>query len=554
MTPKQFLKAYKKHGSVKAVARNTGLTYYAARKVYAQAVEEGLINDLGPGAKNKRQLKDPESDFKEPVIEGSTKALKTKVFDIPKKGVKRYLFTCAQNNTELHGPLWENLKVLAKHYKAKINIARFTYVKSGLGARGDKAQITTKEKLYGAKDMVWVPEIYEHLSDERIEVAPGLVWCGEMNILPTAIRPLSGLEVYTGRKSGIFPHVKIALESIASGRDEGTKFNYTTGTITKRNYIQRKAGLKAEFHHCYGALLVEVDSDGDWFARQINGDSRGTIYDLDICVKEGVLSEGNRPKAILWGDVHEAEIDKDLEELIWSELGMLNQLKPEEQHMGDVLAFRSKSHHEIKNPHIQFKRYVEDQFNVQKEVERAGSFLVRATRDWCSTIVVDSNHHHHLGRWLMEQNGLYDPVNAEFWLLMQTKVYECIRKGEEPIYIDEAFKALDFRLPVIFLEQDESHIICPDANGGIECGMHGDLGPNGSRGGALQFAKMGRKANTGHTHQARIVDGIYVSGTCSLLNPDWTRGPGAWSHSHVLTYQNGKRTIITCWNGKYKAE
>jgi hypothetical protein len=152
-----------------------------------------------------------------------------------------------------------------------------------------------------SEEIKWAPEIDNYHSDERLEIAPGLVWCGEQNIIPTAERPLRGLEVYTGRKSGIIPHVKIAMESIPSSKHAPTKFNYTTGTVTQRNYIQRKAGLKAQFHHCYGALLVEVDADGNWFCRQINADSDGMIYDLDICVHGKVLTTGNNVEAITWG-------------------------------------------------------------------------------------------------------------------------------------------------------------------------------------------------------------------------------------------------------------
>jgi hypothetical protein len=106
---------------------------------------------------------------------------------------------------------------------------------------------------------------------------------------------------------------------------------------------------------------------------------------------------------------------------------------------------------------------------------------------------------------------------------------------------------------VWFMDEDQSYVICEDANGGIECGMHGHLGPNGARGGAAAFAKMGRRANVGHTHQAGIYDGIYTAGTSSNLNMGYNRGPSSWSHSHVVTYPNGKRAIYTLWRGKWKA-
>ncbi|KKK55344.1 hypothetical protein LCGC14_3075480, partial [marine sediment metagenome] len=189
--------------------------------------------------------------------------------------VRRYILTCAQNNTHLNEPVWRNLLALARHYDAAVMVSRFVYDKR-THSNMDKDKFAPGRA--DPSEVSWAPEIVPYLCDERVELAPSLVFCGEMNILPTAVRPLSGIEAYTGRKSGIFPHVKVAMESVPSGKYEGTKINYTTGTVTQRNYIQRKAGLKADFHHVYGGLLVEVDGDGNWFARQLNADGEGTIY------------------------------------------------------------------------------------------------------------------------------------------------------------------------------------------------------------------------------------------------------------------------------------
>ena len=104
-----------------------------------------------------------------------------------------------------------------------------------------------------------------------------------------------------------------------------------------------------------------------------------------------------------------------------------------------------------------------------------------------------------------------------------------------------------------FLREDESFVICPDAGGGIEAGMHGHLGPNGSRGSPLPLSRIGRKANTAHTHSSGIYDGLYVGGTKSRLDVGWNAGPTSWSHSDVVTYETGKRAIITTRNGKWRA-
>jgi hypothetical protein len=195
----------------------------------------------------------------------------------------------------------------------------------------------------------------------------GPVWCGELNILPTAARPLSGLEVYTGRASMIVPHTHLAMQSIAT-IGGAAKLNYTTGTVTQRNYIQRKEGFKAEFHHCYGGLLVEVDDEGHWWVRQLNADSDGTIYDLDVKVSGGKVTTGNRVEAITFGDVHVANIDDDVAKATWGKGGMVDKLRPKYQILHDVLDFYSRSHHTLKDPYKAFKRHMEGAADVAKEV------------------------------------------------------------------------------------------------------------------------------------------------------------------------------------------
>lgn len=551
-----FAKLYDENGkSIRAMTRILGISNRVVDRMLDEAIAAGCFKTLPPTSKTKTV---EEKMVK--LTEGRVAPPKVRQFSRPAPGqVNRYIFTCAQNDTKIHSKLWENILALAEHYGAEVFVSRFTYMKSGLGARGDKAQFTKKgETLYGGDSLTWDPALDPYILDERAKVATGLEWCGEQNILPTKARPLSGFETYTGRSSGIFPHPKIAMESIASSRHEPTKFNYTTGCVTLRNYIQRTAGLKAEFHHVYGALLVEVDSDGDWFCRQLKGSNDGTIHDLDLRVKNGIVEKGDWVEAVLWGDIHVANLDTVVSDVAFGPGGILDTLKPKYQFMGDVLDFRSRSHHDIKDPHIVFHKHVWGLEDVEQELVDTGLFLADTRRPWCQTVVVDSNHHNHLGRWLKEQNGLKDPVNAEFWMRMQTRVLELIRQTGKPDcnYLREGLQVVGADTDSIrFLDEDESFVICSrDGEGGIECGLHGDLGPNGSRGSSRNLSRSGRKANIGHSHSANIVDGIYQAGTFSILNPDYTRGPSSWSHSYIVTYGNGARFVGTVTNGKWRAD
>ena len=546
----RFADAYNKYGTIRAAAARLDLSVgKSTHKRYKRALAAGLIQRPGSDrARTREELK--------AVVDGHVREMAVTELELPPKGkVRRYILTCAQNNTRLHRVAWENLLALARHHDARVVVSRFIYDKR-MQTQMDKDAIAPGRAH--SSEITWEPELLPYLADDRVTLAPGLVWCGEMNILPTAVRPLSGMEAYTGRKSAIFPHVKLAMESVPSGKYEATKLIYTTGTVTQRNYIQRKAGLKADFHHCYGGLLVEVDSDGDWFVRQLNADGSGSIYDLDLRVSGGQVTSDHTPAAITWGDAHVSQIDPVVAKLAWNEGGMLDTLRPHHQFLHDVFSFRSRNHHDRRDHHMSFRRYVAGADDVVEELEQTGAFIQMIERPWCRTIVVESNHDNALGRWLRDEPGWYarDPQNALIFLRCQLMAYQAMKdETANFLLIEQALQrygGLDADA-ARFLREDESFIICPDAGGGIECGMHGHLGPNGARGGANVFARMGRKANVGHSHQAGIRDGVYTAGTSSLLDLEYNRGPSSWSHSHVLTYANGKRAILTLWNNKWRA-
>ena len=462
--------------------------------------------------------------------------------------MKRYIVTSAQNNTKVHTAVWDNLMVLAAEYRAEIMVARYHY-ETRFHKASAKPGTTTDE------EMLWFdPRVVPYVVDRRITLAPGLEWCGEVQILPTAKRPISGFEAYTGRHSCILPHAKFAMQSIASGKNEGTKLIFTSGTVTRKNYLQKKAGLLAEFHHGFGGLLVEVTDEGQWFVRQLNADGRGAIHDLDARVANGKLTRGNRVEAIVWGDCHVRRADKTVEKLAWGEDGMLEILRPKHQIFHDLLDFRSRNHHEIDSGHRRFERHVagKAEDNVAEEIKEAAKALVARSRPWCKSVVVASNHDEALTRWLDTADYRTDPANALFFLRLQTDLYEAMA-NKVPLHVFEHAMRTSGVVTGRFLKTDESYIVCPDANGGIELGMHGHLGPNGTRGGPENLARMGRKAVVGHSHSASIVDGVYVTGTSSQFDMGYNKGPSSWTHSHVVIYPNGKRAVVTMWKGRWRA-
>jgi hypothetical protein len=101
-----------------------------------------------------------------------------------------------------------------------------------------------------------------------------------------------------------------------------------------------------------------------------------------------------------------------------------------------------------------------------------------------------------------------------------------------------------------FLKADESFLT---ANRKIENGQHGNHGPAGRFGTPENLSKMARKANTAHTHSTGIYDGLFVAGTLSMIRWEYTKGPTSWSNTNILTYSNGKRSLVTIYNNKWRA-
>lgn len=471
-------------------------------------------------------------------------------------GVRRWLLTVAQNNTRLHAKFWENLTAFSDFIGAEIMVARCTYDIQNY--RDSKAKAIAGQSAREIDHGLWYPdEIAPYVVDvgDRRALAPDLVFVAD-NMLPTVAEPLAGMDTYTGAASTILPHPQIAMRSIPTMRDQPAKFLYTTGAVTLRNYLPLKTGNKASFHHCYGALLVEKDeASEEWWCRQINAeDASGSFYDLDVMVADGKVTEGHRPEAVNWGDIHCAALSDIIIDGVWGEGGMVDALRPHLQAFHDSLDFRARSHHELGNWVRMLERHRDGRGSVEQEMLEVAEFLKTAHRDYAISLVVNSNHDRHFDRWLNEASWKTDPENAPFYLRAAAA------RAEAVLNHDDTFNTLEWAArrygcpeAVRFLKEDESYRVCEHA-GGIELGLHGDRGANGARGTEAGLKKLPFKANIGDKHRAGIFQGLYVAG----VMPDedafaYAKGPGAWSRSIILTHSNGKRQIVTMRGTRWRA-
>ena len=516
MNSKTILAALKKHKSQRAAAKALGIprTTFQEHLKKAQSVQ-----------------------FTEKKI---AKPIVVKHKALP---VQRFILTSAQDRTKVHMPFLNNLIAYAKHLDAQLLISGYTY---------SHALFTE----YHDKNTSWyVDEVQPYLTNDHYEIGTHISFCGEMNIRPSATTPLSGLESYTRERWGIFPHAKVQLKSLSTMKDSIAKIIMTTGTVTKPNYLRMKDGLKAQFHHVYGAVLVEITEDGAFFCRHLLGNKKdGSFYDLNKLVKDETVTEGHSALAITWGDIHIEKIDPEVASAsFFANDSLLNVLKPSYQFIHDLIDFKARNHHNIKDPHHMFEMWWNGEEVISDTIYEAADFLVGIERKGCQTVVVESNHDLALNKWLKTADYRDDPANAVFFLKSQLEVYQRIAEGSKDFSLLEcAIKASHKEVNATFLKQDDSFVIAK-ANGGIECGMHGHLGMNGAKGSSRSFSKMGPKANMGHTHSAEIFDGIYTAGVTGSLDMGYNKGPSSWTHTHIVTYPNGKRALLTYNKGKFYA-
>ncbi len=455
-----------------------------------------------------------------------------------------FVFTSAQSNTFLNEKFWNSLMHLVADKGAQLHVSRFTYNKQSYGKQSVKPGTHDD-----AEDDLWFdPRIEPYVSDESLQITPDLVWCGELNIIPTRVDPIMGFENYGRGSSVILPHTKMHMRSIPTMKYEEPRFAYTTGTVTARNYIEKAAGQKASLHHVYGALLVEVDRDtGTWWARQLNADNEGNIYDLTTrYTPEGKTKFPIRVEVVTHGDLHGYKLDLGTHAVA---VDVVQTLKPNHQVFHDTIDFMPRNHHNIKDPHFLHKMHAGGLGNVEQEFEYISAHMVDYQTEDCKYWIITSNHDQAIEGWLRNTTAFYDPENMEFWLRLNYNSAFNRRIGYKP----KPF-ATEIKLKLMkagaeagawqVIDEDESLKIA-----GIEHGMHGHLGPNGARGNPKNLRTAG-KANTGHTHSAGIVDGVYTAGVYGELDMGYNKGLSSWSHSFILTYANGKRTICTIKDGK----
>jgi len=452
-------------------------------------------------------------------------------------GARTFVITSAQNATPPNLEFLGCLRTMAAAKKAELIVCPYRY-------RNATSAWTEAQQ----QAEWWSPEFLPYLLNTRLEVAPGLVLLADVSIQPTASEPLSGFDAMTGMASGIVGHPKVALQSIAGPGSGAAKLMLSSGACTLPNYTSTKAGKQGEFHHSYSAVVVEVD-DAGYHVRHVSFDSStSTVVDLaHEYHADGRVEEAERPVAIVLGDVHVGTTAEHVDRATFGAGGIVEYLQPEHIVAGDVMDSMSCNPHSAGDPFIATALAGSDRDDVRAEVEAAWQWMVNRTPAGCTFVAVADNHGDMLRRWLCSPSVDWkrDPRNAAFYLELAGKlVASAHMTSGGPRYagaLKTAFEALPMPADksIRVLNEDESFVLA-----GVELGIHGNRGPNGSRGSIRNLRRLGHKSVIGHSHTAGISEGTYQVGTSTELRLGYNAGPSSWSHAHCVVHANGKRQML----------
>ena len=449
-----------------------------------------------------------------------------------KGGSSLFVVTSAQDTTGPFRPFFESLKVYCDSRGAELIIIPVHYKNVSLYTAGQEYK------------KAWHPDIEPYLIDQRVSLG-GLDVMANIKVAATAANPLSDLDSIGGGRWTIFGHSQMAMEPVPTAGSKRPKRMYTTGSVTQKNYSETKYGAKAEFHHVFGALVVELDGRRV-FIRQLNADSTGGFYDLDKHYTAEGVTEGHRPASLTTGDEHVKWMRPSVKRATYTdEDSIVKTLRPEVIVRHDVIDAYAVSHHHLNDPLTQYKKHHKGDNCARSELDQCVDFINATTPDDSETWIVASNHHDHIDKWLARASANADHHNADLILELQAKQRQAIRDGTDirafPIYLGERltckYRILDRNTPAMIK--------------GVDHSQHGDVGTGGSKGSARALSKAAHKMTLGHSHVARIVKSVYQAAS-SAGELEYYKGLGAHTNTHVLQYPNGKRTLIDIFNGRWR--
>lgn len=486
----------------------------------------------GPAAPVQKKPRVKLSDLRFPLSDERKEAIAS---------ARRVVVTSALNNSGYSRRYWDALLRYCKANKAELVVLPVRYKNPTNRVDG---------KIIDDRAW-WHPDLVPYMTDDFIELHEHVWIMGHVRIQATATHPLTGLDTISRGASAVFGHGQLSMRMVPTPHNKLPKVLYSTGSVSLPNYSETKAGIKGEFHHATSAIVVEIDGPR-FHVRELSADDSGGFYDLDTYYGPEKIYRRQHVAALITGDEHVIFSDPACRAATYeSKDSIAKTLRPEYIVRHDVGDMYSIGHHGRKSPAKQIAKHLAGEASLEEELGDVADHIDATTSKGATNLVVSSNHHDHLMRWLNETTMLDEPWNAKLWHKLWGLVLDTMEMGPggarygDPfaLYLQDRVKA-----PTEFLPPDSDRTIC-----GIAVGFHGHHGLNGARGSIRAYGKIGIKSVIGHSHTPGICHGVYQVGTSSQLKLEYTHGPSSWAHCHCIIHHNGRRQLVFVVDGHWRA-
>ena len=457
---------------------------------------------------------------------------------------KYHLITSAQNNTPIDKNVWRTILQMKEAMGASLYVLPTLY-------KNPTSRLDPQEE----DDGVWYPaEVLPYLVEGDISLHQHLRILGHVRIQATAVNPLTGLEGISHAQSGIVGHAQVVMRVIPTPQRSLPKMMLTTGSVSQKNYSKTKAGIKADFHHSAGVVVVEIQDKGVFHMRSCVADSKGTICDLDQWYSPlGVKPTGRWP-ALIVGDEHALFADPLIKAATYTDADSMVALgRPKVIVRHDILDSYAVSHWHKNNVLIRYVKSLKGFDSIADEMKLTYEHVDETTPPNTQNLIVASNHDDHVWRWMNEVEWRNDLANARIYHELWADVLEQadwdptygVKDPESPFAL---WASKRMKSNTRFLMRDDVETIM-----GIIISLHGDKGPSGSRGSIVNLSKMGVRAVIAHLHTPGIEKGCYQVGV-STGTLGYARGsPSSWLPCNAIIQPNGKRQLVPLIHGRYCA-
>lgn len=375
----------------------------------------------------------------------------------------------------------------------------------------------------------------------------------QFHVKPNAIDPVTGLQRFAQReRTQVFASPKQRMKAIADTSRTHTKFLITTGALTHPNYStgddnsaeRRRLGAIAQRDHVLGGLVVEVANRDTYYMRHITSNGTGSFVDLGTKYDGREITEGIQPDAMVLGDYHCGRTDRDV---LRATYGMIDDLKPRKLVLHDYFDGHSVSHHVEKEPITQAILQRDDygHDSLEQELRQCYDELQVLSDMTDEVVVVMSNHHEFLWRWLNEGRFMKDTKNARFAFKLASHMAE--KDENDPVEFGIRMMGRLAR-NIRFLKRTDDFKVR-----GYQLGAHGDKGVGLGYGSITSKENDFGQSISGHVHQAQTQRRTHTVGTMLPLDMYYMRGsPSAWTNSHAVIYPNGAVQHLILNKGNYR--